>query len=148
MIMGMNGRFSPSDFLNISSRKLFLTDIRVLSNDTESSGRSDKGPQPAVLHRLEGILYLWPEVYGAVDEWRHVGLLSARFEYIFGLMLIGHVSRPVLREDRAFLYDNAGLLAVARLASRSQRFPRRSLWGKLVLGIDFFLFALANHTFL
>ena len=63
----MNGRFSPSDFLNISSRKLFLTDIRVLSNDTESSGRSDKGPQPAVLHRLEGILYLWPEVYGAVD---------------------------------------------------------------------------------
>lgn len=52
------------------------------SNNTESSWGSNEGPQSAVLHRFDGILGFWFEVYGAVDERRHVDLLSARLKNV------------------------------------------------------------------
>lgn len=93
--MGMNGHFFPSDFFDISLKKLYF----FVSNDTESSWGSDKGSQAAVLHRFEGIFDLWSEVYCAVDEGRHVDLFGTRLEGVLRLGLIGNISRSVLRED-------------------------------------------------
>lgn len=102
---------------------IFLTfhheNIFFVSNDTESSWGSDKGPQAAVLHRFEGIFNLWSEVYSAVDQWRHVGLLGSRLEGILRLRLIGFISRSVFREYGALFEKNTRLLRVVWLSGWS-----------------------------